>query len=142
MTKRTLYTALIALFVGGSAAVPSEAQAQDVGQPAAQTGEVSDLADQGVTVHVTNDSWSEMRIYLVEVGTLRLRHRLGSVTPLSAASFEIPDHFGAESSDLVLVAVAMASREQHRTSRLLTWPGAVVNWRLNPTLSLSHAAVF
>ena len=140
MTKRTLYTALFALLIGASAAVPSEAQAQDVDQSAAQTEEVSDL--QGVTVHVKNDSWSEMRIYLVEVGTLKLRHRLGTVTPLNAASFEIPRHFGAESSDLVLVAVAMASREQHRTNRLLTWPGAVVNWRLNPAVSVSHATVF
>ena len=74
MTRRTLYTTLLALFVGGSAAVPLQAQ---------QTGEedVPAAQNEPVTVRVTNDSWSDMRIYVVETATRRTplahRHRHG-----------------------------------------------------------------
>ncbi len=54
MTRLTLYTALLALFVGGSVAVPLQAQTREEYVPAAQ--------NEPVTVRVTNDSWSDMRI--------------------------------------------------------------------------------
>ena len=42
MSRRTLYTALLALFVGGSAAVPLQGQTQEEGAPAAQNEEAPD----------------------------------------------------------------------------------------------------
>jgi len=83
-----------------------------------------------------------MRIYLVEVGSQKIRRRLGTVDAVTAAHFEIPDYLGAESSDLVLLAVAMASGEQHTTDHLQTWPGSIVDWRLGPTANLLYVSVF
>ena len=142
MTRRTLYTALLALFVGGSAAVPLQAQTGEEGVPAAQNEPAPDRSGELVTLHVTNDSWSNMRIYVVETATLRSRWRLGTVTALSKARFELPDHLGAELGHLVLVAVAIGSRQRQSTDRLLTWPGALVSWKINNVRSQSFASVY
>ena len=133
MTSRTLYTTLLALFVGGSAAVPLQAQTPEEDVPAAQ--------NEPVTVRVTNDSWSDMRIYVVETATQRTPWRIGTVTAVSRARFELPDHLRAELSHLVLVAVAIGSRQRQFTDRLQTWPGALVHWNINNQSGLSFATV-
>ncbi len=142
MTRRTLYTALLALFVGGSAAVPLQGQTQEEGAPAAQNEEAPDRSSELVTIYVTNNSFSDMRIYVVETATQRRRWRLGYVTALSKARFEIPEHLGAELGHLVLVAVALGSRQRQFTDRLLTRPGALVDWNINAALGLSYATVY
>ncbi len=91
MTRHTFYAGLLALFVAGSAMVPLQAQTQEEGAPAAQNEEAHDRAGELVTVFVTNDSFSDMRIYVVETTLTRRSWRLGYVTGLSKASFEIPD---------------------------------------------------
>jgi len=143
MTKLTLYTALLALFVGSSAAVPIQAQQtgeEDV--PAAQNEPVSDRSGELVTVRVSNNSWLNMRIYVVETVTRRNRWRLGTVTALSKARFELPEHLGAELGHLVLVAVPIGSRQRQFTDRLQTWPGALVEWNINTQPGLSFASVY
>lgn len=142
MTRRTLYTALLALFVVGAVGVPLQAQTQEEGEPAAKDEQTPDRSGERVTVRVTNDNWSNMRIYVVETASQRLRWRLGTVTSLSKASFELPDYLGGEHGDLVLVAVALGSRQQVFTPHLLTWPGALVDWTISTQPSLSFATVF
>ncbi len=139
MTKRTIYAALLALLVGGSAAVSLQGQSQEEGAPAVQNEDAPDRAGELVTVYVTNDSFSDVRIYVVETAMSQRSWRLGYVTGLSKASFEIPDHLGAELGNLVLVAVALGSRERHSTGTLHTWPGASVDWRIASTRHLSFA---
>ncbi len=139
MTKRTIYAALLALLVGGSAAVSLQGQTQEEGAPAAQNEEAPDPASELVTVYVTNDSFSDMRIYVVETARGRHSWRVGSVSGLSKASFVIPDYMGAELGNLVLVAVALGSREPQSTGNLPTWPGAIVDWRIAPTRGHSFA---
>ena len=95
MTRRTIYVALLALLVGGSAAVPLEGQTHGEGGPAVPGEDAPDRAGELVTVHVLNDSFSIMRIYVVETAFGRRTWRLGSVTGLSKARFEIPEHLGA-----------------------------------------------
>ncbi len=141
MTKRTLYTALLALFVGGSAAVPLQAQTPEEGVPAAQKEPGPEQSGELVTVQVSNNSWSDMRIYVMETVTQRRRFRLGYVTALSKARFEIPEHLGAELGHLVLVAEAIGSRGRRLTPHLQTWPGALVDWTIGATLSFSFATV-
>ena len=141
MTKRMLYTALLALVVGGSAAVPLQAQTPEEGVPAAQKEPGLEQSGELVTVQVSNDSWSDMRIYVVETATRRTPLRIGTVTALSRARFELPDHLRAELSHLVLVAVALGSRQRQFTDRLQTWPGAVVHWNINNQSGLSFASV-
>ena len=143
MTKLTLYTALLALFVGSSAAVPIQAQQtgeEDV--PAAQNEPVSDRSGELVTVRVSNNSWLNMRIYVVETVTRRNRWRLGTVTALSKARFELPEHLGAELGHLILIAVPIGSRQRQFTDRLQTWPGALVDWNINTQPGLSFASVY
>ncbi len=142
MTKRTIYTALLALFVGASAAVQLQGQTQEEGAPAAQNEELHDRAGELVTVYVTNDSFSDMRIYVVETALSQRRWRVGYVTGLSESSFEIPDHLGAELGNLVLVAVALGSGEGQSTGELLTWPGAFVDWRIASRRGLSYATTY
>ncbi len=142
MTRHTFYAALLAFFVGGSAAVPLQAQTQEEGKAAVENEEARDGFGEPVTVRVTNDNWLDMRIYVVETATQRLRWRLGTVTALSTARFELPDHLGAELGTLVLVAEAIGSRERRFTHRLQTWPGAFVDWNIANVLSLSFATVY
>ncbi len=142
MTKHTLYTALLALFVGSSAAVPVQALTLGERVPVAQNETALDRAGEPVTVRVTNNNWLDMRIYVVETSILRRRWPLGDVTGLSTARFEIPKHVGAELGNLVLVAVAIGSRERRFTHRLQTWPGARVDWNLGAALRFSYATVF
>ncbi len=142
MTRRTLYTALLALVVGGSAAVPLQAQTPEEGVPAAQKEPGPEQSGELVTVQVSNNSWSNMRIYVVETATQHTRWRLGTVTALSRARFELPEHLGAELGHLILVAEAIGSRQRKLTDRLLTWPGASVDWNIANRLSLSFATVY
>ena len=152
MTRRTLYTALLALFVGGSAAVPLQAQTQELEEalrrfaaervPFIQNAGAPDRVGKPVTVCVTNNNWLDMRIYVVETATQRRRWPLGNVTGLTTARFGIPDHLKAELGTLVLVAEAIGSRQRLFTDRLDTWPGALVDWNIGATLNLSYASVF
>ena len=66
MTRHTLYTALVALFVGGSAALPLQAQTQREDAPVTQMEQAADRVAEPVTVQVTNNNWLDMRIYVVE----------------------------------------------------------------------------
>lgn len=144
MNERTLQSALIALLIGASAVLaPADAAAQQTNtdEPAAADVEIKHRAAEGVTVRVDNQSWLNMRIYLVEVGTHRVRWRLGDVTGLSTRRFEIPDHLGAEFGDVTLQAEPIGSRERVRTDRLMTYPGARVNWQLTAALHQSFASV-
>ncbi len=142
MTKRTLYTALLALYVGSSAAVPVQAETLVERVPVAQNEGAPDRAGEPVTVRVMNNNWLDMRIYVAETSTLQRRWPLGDVTGLSTARFELPDHLGAELGTLVLVAEAIGSHERQFTDRLQTWPGARVAWTIEARLSLSFATVF
>ncbi len=100
MTKHALYTAFLALFVGGLAAVPLQAQTQELeealrrfeaqGVPVIQNDQTPARFGEPVKVRVTNNNWSDMRIYVVETTTTRRRWPLSSVTGLSTATLEIP----------------------------------------------------
>jgi hypothetical protein len=142
MTRHAFYAASIALLVAGSATmVPLQAQTQEESKPAAQNERAPDRFGEPVTVRVTNDNWSDMRIYVVETATQHLRWRLGNVTSLSTASFEIPDHLGAELGHLVLVAVPIGSSQQQSTDRLLTGPGSLVDWRIRNLPGFSFVTI-
>ena len=141
MSKRTLFAASLALFVGGLAAVPLQAQAQEEGIPVGRNERAQDRVGEPVTVRVTNNNWLDMRIYVVETAIGRRRWRLGEVTSFSTARFEIPDRLGADLGSLILVAEAIGSRQRRFTDRLQTWSGALVDWNIEARLNLSFATV-
>ncbi len=141
MTKRTLHIALFALFVGGLAGLPLQAQTQREDVPVGQNERAPDRVGEPVTVRVTNNNWLDMRIYVVETTLGRRRWHLGYVTSLSTARLEIPNHVGADLGSVILVAEAIGSRQRLFTDRLLTWPGALVAWSIEGRLHLSFATV-
>ena len=141
MTKHTLYTALIALFVAASAAVPLQAQTQKEDVRVAQSEQGFYRYGAPVKVYVTNNNWLDLRIYVVETTSERRRWPLGRVIGKSTAGFEIPDHLGADLGNLVLVAESIGSRPQLRTERLQTWPGALVDWSIGAHLGLSFVTI-
>jgi len=151
MTRHTFYTALLALFVGGSAVVPLQAQTQELeaalrrfeaqGVPVIETDEAPARFGEPVTVQVTNNNWLDLRIYVVETLTSRRRWHIGNVTGKSTASLEIPDHLDADLGNLILVAESIGSRPQLRTERLQTWPGALVDWSIGAHLGLSFVTI-
>ena len=110
MTKHPPYPALLALFVGGLAAVPLPAQTQEQGVPVAHNERAPNRVGHPVTVRVRNNNWLDMRIHVVETATGRRRWRLGNVTSLSTDRFDFPDHLGAERGRLILVTEAIGSR--------------------------------
>ena len=142
IARRTFNTVLLATFVGVFAAVPVHAQTQEEGGPTARTEQAPDRDRQPVTVRVRNDSWSDMRIYVMDAATQSRPRRLGTVTALTTRSFEVPDHLGAGQGTLVLVAVAVGSRERQFTRGLQTWPGSRVDWNIAASLGLSFATVY
>ena len=152
MTRHTLYTALLALFVGASAVVPLQGQTQELqealrrfeaeGVQVIENDQAPDRFGEPVTVNVDNNNWLDMRIYVVETSTSRRRWHIGNVTGKSTASFEIPDHLEADLGSLVLVAEPIGSRERLLTDRLQTWPGAIVDWSIRARLSQSFIAVY
>ena len=152
MTRHTFYTALLALFVGGSAVVPLQAQTQELeaalrrfeaqGVPVIETDEAPARFGEPVTVQVTNNNWLDLRIYVAETLTSRRRWHIGNVTGKSTASLEIPDHLDADLGNLILVAETIGSRQGTLTDRLQTWPGAMVNWRIGAVLSQSFTTVY
>ena len=142
MTKRTIYTAVLALLVGSSTAVALEGQTREERAPAVQNEDIDDRSSELVTVDVSNNSFSDMRIYVVETTLGRRSRRLGYVTALTKARFEIPDFLGAELGYVVLVAVALGSGEAQSTGTLPTWPGALVDWRIASTRGQSFAATY
>jgi len=142
MTKHMLYTALMALFVAASAAVPLQAQTQKEDVRVAQSEQGFYRYGAPVKVYVTNNNWLDLRIYVVETTLGRRRWPLGNVTGLSTTRFEIPEFLGADLGSLILVAEAIGSRERRFTPFLQTWPGALVDWNIQNRLSLSYATVF
>ena len=141
MIKHSAYTALLALFVFGSAAVSLQAQTQKEDVPVAQSEQGFSRHGAPVQVYVTNDNWLDLRIYVVETTTAGARWPLGTVTGKSTAGFDIPDHLGADLGNLVLVAESIGSRPQLRTEPLQTWPGAFVDWSIGAHLGLSFIAI-
>lgn len=141
MTKRTLYTALLALFVGTLSGGPLQSQTRTQGIPVGQDQRASDQVGEPVTVRVTNNNWLDMRIYVVETTLGRRRWPLGTVTGLSTGRFEIPDHLRPELGSVILVAEAIGSRQRRFTDRLPTWPGALVAWSIESALRFSFATV-
>ena len=83
ITRRTINTALFALFIGGSVAIPLRAQIQEEAKPTPQEEVALERFDDGITVRVTNDSWSHMRVYVFDTATQRPRWRLGEVNALN-----------------------------------------------------------
>jgi hypothetical protein len=90
-------------------------------------------------IHVTNDNWADMRIFAERDG---LRVRLGMVTAMASAVFQLPRRLLQPGGDIRLIADPVGSRDHHVTHGLTIWPGQVVNYQISNHLAVSSAAVY
>jgi hypothetical protein len=91
-----------------------------------------------VLVAVENHNWNDITIYLLTAGP---GHRLGMVTALGNATFEIPAHRLNTSGGLRLRALPVAGRP-FTSETIVVMPGQVISWRLENDLDYSSLSVY
>jgi hypothetical protein len=91
-----------------------------------------------VSVAVESHNWNDITVYLVAGG---LPHRLGMVTALSRATFDLPSHGLNSSAGVRLRALPVAGRA-FTTEAILVLPGQVITWTLENHLDASSFSVY
>jgi hypothetical protein len=90
------------------------------------------------TVMVNNNNWSDMTVYATRNGATV---RLGSVTSMSTARFELPvAMLGA--GELRLIADPLGSTSTYRTQPVLVTRGQEIEFTLQNNLALSTLSVW
>jgi hypothetical protein len=113
---RTSFVLMLALLIGGCAQLRQRGPA------------VGDEARAYVTV--TNQSWSQMRIFVLAGGQ---RVRLGEVSGSQSARFEIPRHLVSGGRDLSFQADALAGGEA-TSFNIYVRPGDEIRLTIPPTV--------
>lgn len=83
------------------------------------------------TLVVDNQSWADMRIYVVAGGQ---RIRLGNVTGSRTSTLPIPDHVVAGGRELTFQADPVAGREVANSFSIYVWPGDRVRLMIPATV--------
>jgi hypothetical protein len=94
--------------------------------------------DDVTRVEVTNDNWSDIRVYAERDGQ---RVRLGSVTTMRTEVFRLPADLLQGSGSIRLIADPIGAGERHVTHRILIWPGQTVRYNVANHIGVSHAFV-
>lgn len=86
-------------------------------------------------VQVTNQNWSDLRVYVVRNGQ---RVRLGTVTSMQTERFEVPRTVNLLSGDVGLLVIPIGGSWVQASGALLVNPGQTVMWEIgeNPALSM------
>lgn len=95
-------------------------------------------ADQGATLRVMNNNWSDMTIYAVRGG---MRIRLGRVGGMSTGELRIPSGVMASSAPLRFLASPLASNRNFLSQVVAAVPGQRINLHLESNLNLSTFTV-
>ena len=100
-----------------------------------QGGDLSLSRPRGVTVHIENHNWSDMRIYLL-VGGLRTQ-RLATLTTLEKTTVRIPPRLLRGRLSFHLQATAIGSRATVTTPEINAAAGDEIVWRVEGHLPSS-----
>lgn len=92
------------------------------------------FGDERTVIHVANNNWSDMTIYLLRDG---YRQRLGTVTSQSSDTFVVPTHLIASAADVRLLADPIGSSRTFTSPAILIAPGQRTEWQLENSLALS-----
>jgi hypothetical protein len=95
------------------------------------------VTDQTV-VRVTNNNWSDVRVYLV-YGTQRIR--LGTVTSMQAAVLRVPQTYTSTSRSVRLLIDPIAQRETYLSEPITLGPGQHVDFRVQNHLAISSYSI-
>lgn len=127
---RSLRNLVAVLVVAASAAGCSASEGPRTGPEPAR----AEAAD----VRVTNSNWSDMTVYVERAGH---RSRLGSVTSMQSATFQIPRAMMSGTGSLRLVADPLGSAQPYVTPVLQVWPGQTVDFTIQNHLAISSVSV-
>ncbi len=89
----------------------------------------------GTTVQVKNYNVMDARIYVFRG---RARYRLGTVTSMGSAEFDVPEAFLPDGARIRVVAELIGSSERTETEETRVQPGLLVQWVLEERLSQSN----
>jgi hypothetical protein len=89
-------------------------------------------------VHVTNNNWSDVRVYLVR-NTLRVR--LGMVTSASSASFNVPSTLMGPAATVHLEVRPLAASQRYVTPPLQVTAGQRIDFTVQNHLAISSVIV-
>ena len=108
----------------------------------AKNSERTFCAKSTATVYVQNDNWLDVVIYVVRGGS---RYRLGQVSSLTAAKFEIPPAAVGATGDIYLLADpigAVSSYAMYSTDDIMIPPGhTIIELRVDNVISHSAYTV-
>jgi hypothetical protein len=90
------------------------------------------------TVHVANNNFADITIYVVQSG---MRWRLGTVTGLSRQAFTMP-RLSYDAGDLYLLADPIGGARSYLSPAVRVHAGEAVDLRLHATLSMSSVSVW
>lgn len=123
------------------ALLATAALAITTGACAAGTIPAHGLAPAGTetTVEVTNHNWADMVVYAVRGGT---RYRLGMVTSMSTARFEIPGMVVNGSGGVSLAADPVGSTDVFVTQPMQVVPGQRVEFNIENHIATSSYSVW
>ncbi len=127
MNAKKLLIPMFALVLGTAVAAP--AHATDLRAAA------KDSVLQGVTIHVVNNNWLDMRVYAI-VGSVR--YRLGTVNGLGRETLKVPTSVVSIGNDLRLVAVPIGQRSANFAPVMFVSPGDDLEYRIESRLALSN----
>lgn len=126
--RRAISVASVALAVPACGQVP-EAE----GEPQPKTEEATELT-------VINHNWSDITIYVVQHGAQPIR--LGLVTSLSRARFEVPSDLVGSGRVIRLMADPVGQHEAFLSERIQVFPGDLIEWRLENRLQQSALSIY
>jgi len=93
----------------------------------------------GTTVQMKNYNLMDARIYVFR-GTVR--YRLGTVTSMGSAEFDVPAAFLPDGARIRLVAELIGSSERIETEEMPVQPGLMIQWVIENRLSQSNYFLF
>ena len=91
------------------------------------------------TVYVQNDNWLDVVIYVVRGGS---RYRLGEVSSVQSAVFEVPTAALGATNDIYLLADPIGSNYPYATDEIMMAPGhTIIELRVDNVISHSSYSV-
>ncbi len=93
----------------------------------------------GTTVQVTNRNWGDVRVFISRSGN---RFRLGTVTSMNTAEFELPQRQLVEGALIQVVVEVIGKFEGTATEEIRIRPGLVIEWTIENVLNQSKLFVY
>jgi membrane-bound ClpP family serine protease len=103
-----------------------------LGQAELLTASVEGLTD--TTVRIRNNSWRDVRVYLMRGGS---RQRLGLVTSMRQVDFSLAYRVSAGGAEIRLLVEPVGTSESLATDLIRPLPGLVIQWDIHNNLAMS-----